>query len=300
MAGQTIPVVLDTDIGGDIDDTWALGFLLRCPELDLKLVTTAVGDTEYRTRIVAKFLGLTGRSDVPVGVGIQTPFRKDDQPQGPWVADYRLASYPGRVHSDGVKAMIDFIMSSPRPVTLIAIGPLTNVAEAIRREPRIVGKTRFVGMHGCLKRSQMGKSEVVSEYNVKVDIPACRKAFAAGWEKLVTPLDTCGIVRLTGAKYDKVAKSKDVIASNIIENYKIWRQSGCGKEWTGGSSILYDCVAVYMAYCLDLLVMEKMGVTVTDGGLTVADLAGPRVNMAVDWRDLPAFEDLLVQRLTRP
>ena len=56
MPNKPIPVILDTDIGTDVDDVWALVFLLCCPELDLKLVTTSTGDTEYRARIAAKVL----------------------------------------------------------------------------------------------------------------------------------------------------------------------------------------------------------------------------------------------------
>jgi len=60
------PVILDTDIGGDIDDTWALAMMLKSPELDVKLVVTATGDTTYRAKIVARMLEIGGRTDVPV------------------------------------------------------------------------------------------------------------------------------------------------------------------------------------------------------------------------------------------
>jgi len=53
-----IPVILDTDIGTDIDDTWALAMLLRCPELDVRLILSDTGNTEYRARIIARLLGI--------------------------------------------------------------------------------------------------------------------------------------------------------------------------------------------------------------------------------------------------
>ena len=65
-----IPVIFDTDIGDDIDDTWALGFLLRCPELDLKLAVGDNGKPEYRAKLLARFLERAGRGDVPVGIGL--------------------------------------------------------------------------------------------------------------------------------------------------------------------------------------------------------------------------------------
>ena len=62
-------VILDTDIGTDIDDTWALGMLMNCPEVDLKAVVSAHADTEYRASLVAKLLEVWSRTDVAVGVG---------------------------------------------------------------------------------------------------------------------------------------------------------------------------------------------------------------------------------------
>ena len=62
-----IPTILDTDIGHDVDDVWALAFLLRCPELDVKLITTTTGDTVYRASLVAKMLTLMECTHIPIG-----------------------------------------------------------------------------------------------------------------------------------------------------------------------------------------------------------------------------------------
>ena len=67
---KKIPVILYTDIGDDIDDTWALGMLLRCPELDVKLVVSDYGKVQYRAKLLAKFLQVAGRTDIPVGLGL--------------------------------------------------------------------------------------------------------------------------------------------------------------------------------------------------------------------------------------
>jgi len=149
-----IPVILDTDIGGDIDDTWALALLLKSPELDLKMVVTDTGDTVYRAKIAAKLLEVAKRTDVPVAVGIKQ--RPHGAPQAPWVADYDLAKYPGKVHEDGVTALIDMIMASPQPITLICIGPVPNIQAALARQPEIAKKARFVGMHGSVRKGYNG------------------------------------------------------------------------------------------------------------------------------------------------
>ncbi|NMC03999.1 MAG: hypothetical protein GYA24_02245 [Candidatus Lokiarchaeota archaeon] len=195
---KTFRAILDTDIGTDIDDTWALGLVLKSPELDLKLVTTATFDTAYRAKIVARMLEIAGRTDVPIGIG---PSSSDKAgPQNPWVLDYDLQSYPGKVHHDGVSALVDAIMSSSEPVTVITIGPLTNIAAALKREPRIAARARIVAMLGSVRIGYGGKKGPTPEYNVVQDVPACQAVLAAPWDIVLTPLDTCGTVVLDGQR----------------------------------------------------------------------------------------------------
>ena len=296
--GHKIPVILDTDIGTDIDDTWALAMMLRSPELDVKLIVTDTGDTVYRAKIAARMLEVGGRTDVPVGVGI--PLETAPALQAPWVADYDLSSYPGPVHEDGVGAIVDTIMGSSEPVTLICIGPVPNIAAALAREPEIAQRARFVGMHGSVRRGY-GGSAIAAEHNVHEYPQSCIKAFTAGWDVTITPLDTCDVVRLEGEEYRAVRDCGDPLVRALIENYRIWR-ANC--DWVGdldvetASSVLFDTVAIYLAFSEELLAMERLGIRVSDDGYTVIDDSAKTINCAMEWKDLPAFEDLLVQRLT--
>ena len=291
--GKKIPVVLDTDIGYDIDDTWALALLLKSPEVDLKLVVSATHHSVYGAKLLAKFLTTAGRTDIPVGVGLK--FDDELGGQAPWVADYDLASYPGTVHEDGVSALIDTIMSSPEPVTLLAIDPLPNIGEALRREPRIAERAAFVGMHGSLRVGYEGSPDISKEYNVVSHTPDCQRVFTAPWDMTITPLDTCGLVTLRDDKYQKILASRDPITRTVIENYRIWCRD---KElWKTQSSVLFDTVAVYLTFCDDLLNMERLGVRVTDDGYTRIDEAAKQMACAMSWKDLGAFEDFLVARL---
>ena len=296
-----IPVVFDTDIGGDIDDTWALSLLLRSPELDLRLVTTDHGNTRYRARVAARLLEAAGRSDVPVGIGLMQA--GDEGGQSEWVRGYDLARYPGRVHEDGVQALIDTVMGSTEPVTVIAVGPAPTLAAALAREPRLAGRARFVGMYGSLRRGYDGKPEPEAEWNVKADAAAARAVLSAPWiEATVTPLDTCGVVQLRGERYARVRESRDPLARAVMDNFRLWcpRQDWCAgdpEHVAAKSSTLFDTVAVYLAFARDLVVTEDLGVRVTDDGMTVPDPKGRPIRWAVDWKDRAAFEELLVRRL---
>jgi len=189
-------------------------------------------------------------------------------------------------------------------VTLVCIGPIPNIAAALEREPEIAQNTRFVGMDGCLRKSPWGyngkKGGVLAEYNVYADPKALQRVFAAPWPVTITPLDTCGFVTLRGEKYRAVRECGDPVVKALMENYRIWlksREDG-QKQFEVQSTILFDTVAVYLAFSDELLEMQKLGVRVSDDGYTVMDEEARAVNVALEWKDLAAYEDLLVERLT--
>ena len=298
MGGARVPVILDTDIGHDSDDTWALALLLKSPEVDLRLAVSATHDTVYGARLLAKLLTVAGRTEVAVGVGL----KQDDVTGGqlPWVQDYDLASYQGPVHEDGVGALIDAIIDSSERVTLVGIGPAPNLAAALEREPRLAERARFVGMYGSVRRGYGGEPPINAEYNVAAFPEACRKVFTAAWDMTITPLDTCGRVALTGEKYRRVRDAADPLTRAVIENYRMWCEMGDRDraQWETRSSTLFDTVAAYLTFSEELLVMEELGLRVTDDGYTVANEQAKRIRCAMEWKDLGAFEDLLVERLT--
>lgn len=295
---EKIPVILDTDIGGDIDDTWALGMLLKCPELDPRLVVSCTGSTEYRAKICAKMLERAGRSDISVGIGISGVSDGPRERQKKWIEDYELEKYPGRVFEDGVEGIIECIENSPAPVTLICIGPVTNIAEALRRRPEIAMKTNFAGMFGSIRKQHNGKAGAIAEFNVAEDIPSCQAVFKAAWKTMtITPLDTCGTVQLKGMLYEKISQASTPIAKDIIENYRIWLKAKGKAEQETESSILFDTVAVHLAYSTAFLKMEKMRISVNNSGFTVIDPAASEINVAIDWLNLDAYHEYLTERL---
>ena len=311
---RKIPVIFDTDICDDIDDTWALALLLQSPEFDVKLITTAVRNTPSKAAVVAKFLQAVGRTDIPIGIGVQQG--EGGHRQQAWIKDYELSSYPGKIHKDGVKALIDTVMNSRRRIKIVAVGPLPNIGAALEREPRIAEKAEFVGMHGSVRLGYGGSKKISAEYNVRADAKACQKVFTAPWRITITPLDTCGLVQLKGDKYQKVRKQKDnPVTRALLENYWLWQKEGLrrsnknlseaelGKRTdqrvNSSSSTLFDTVAIYLAMSTDLVKMEKLPIIVTDDGYTKIEDGAKMIRCATAWKDMGAFEDFLVDRLTK-
>ena len=296
MPTPKIPVILDTDIGTDIDDTWALIQLLRSPEIDLKLTVSATHDTRFRAKILAKLLALAGRTDIPVAIGVPTPWTIKSKRQAAWVEDYDLAAYPGAVIDDGVRALIDAIMQSPQQMTLLAIGPLTNIAAALTVEPRIAPKTRLVGMLGSVRRGYDNAPKPCPEYNIFEDIPAAKQVFDAPWaQAVITPLDTCGLVTLMDDRYRAIRTSNDPLLVALMDNYIAW--CGMSNQYEFHSKTIYDTVAAFLCYSTDFLKTETVRLTVDDKGNTVEDPSGRPFQAALEWTDLNGYVDHLCDRL---
>jgi inosine-uridine nucleoside N-ribohydrolase len=174
-------VILDTDIGDDIDDAYALTLALHSPEFEILGVTTAWGDTALRAKLAARLLSVDGAQNIPVYGGIPT-HSKTDFSQRAWAAAGPASSRGGAV---------DFLLAQarryPHQVTLIAIGPLTNLGAAIDRDPASFRLFNRVVMMGGSIHCGYGDTRAIPppppqpEYNIAMDpallasssLPAC-------------------------------------------------------------------------------------------------------------------------------
>ncbi|MEO0509738.1 MAG: nucleoside hydrolase [Verrucomicrobiota bacterium] len=298
------PTVLFTDIGGDVDDTWAVAHILRSPELDLKLIVTETGESEYRGRVTAKLLEAAKRTDIHVGLGLDFGVMPDkERHQGPWVKGYELENYPGQIHKDGIKAFYDLVDATEEKVIVIAIGPALTLAKAVSDNPKVAVECDLFGMYGSFRIGYDGSKELAAEYNVADNPKAFRAVMEAPWNSItLTPLDTCGLFSLKGDNYAKIWSSMDdPLLQAVIENYCIWAPR---VPWihcdffTERSSTLFDDVAVYMAYDGSLLNYETLRFSVDDKGFTKIDEDGPyAAKVATSWIDMDAFESFLSHRL---
>jgi inosine-uridine nucleoside N-ribohydrolase len=286
-ADVILPVVIDTDIGTDIDDTWALALARRSPEIDVRLITTVSGDPVYRARVAT---GLLGDAGIPVAAGLGGG--RDVHPGQPQAG--LAAEATGAPRVDGVDALL---AACREPVTIIALGPLTNLAAALAREPSISTRARVVAMLGSVRLGYRGSSEPAAEYNTAVDVEAVRAVLAAPWSVTITPLDTCGTVLLKGEDYQRVRASSDPMVQRLLSSYREWLGDDV-ELFDRRSTTLYDCVAIHLAHDESLYEIEELPLAVDDRGLMRIEDGAPVVRVASRWRDQRAFIEHLVERLT--
>ena len=275
--------------------------MLQSPELDLKLVVGDYGKTEYRARLLAKFLQQAGRSDVPVGLGLDIAPRGEG-PQAGWITNFALSNYRGRClpgrgpshdrHDSGHRRL---------PSRCLPSGPCRTWRPRFEPEPKIAQRTRFVGMDGSVRVGYGGSAKVDAEWNVKADVKAAQHVFSAQWEMVITPLDTCGLIDLSGDRYRRLRDSANPTAAAVIENYRVWSTSQDPKKTRRRRAIPAPCsipLAVYLAIQHDLCHMEQLGLRVTDEGFTVIDDRAKRISVATSWKSLDGYRDWIVERLT--
>ncbi|MFC6646688.1 nucleoside hydrolase [Granulicella cerasi] len=190
-------VIVDTDIGDDLDDAYALGLLLQSPSIQLLGVTADWGDTKLRARMLDRFLAETGHAEIPVFIGPEkTSLGMASFTQRAWAE-----RGPSRPHGDAIGFIIDTAKQHPGEVTLIALGPMTNLAAALKRDPESFHKLRRIVMMGGSVRRGYGEPSFLppvnrpsAEYNIKMDIASAQAVFKSGVPIAMMPLDSTQIM----------------------------------------------------------------------------------------------------------
>lgn len=296
-------IIFDTDIGSDVDDALALALALRSPELDLVGVTTVYGDVELRARMVRKLLRLAGREGVPVAMGVRLPLLRDRSVY--WAGHEGVGllgpedAEPLQDARHAVDLIVETVLASKGEITLVPVGPLTNVAAALTREPSIAEHVREIVLMGGVVRASDALHLPWVEHNIRCDPEAAHVVFKSGAPITMVPLDVTTRVTIDRAGLERIEAAGTPFARAIadqLSRYPRFRDRGF--------TFTHDPLAVAVTIDRGFCRIERMQVDVeTRGdltaGATVAKLAGDQpgnadVCVAVD---SPRFQEFLVGRL---
>jgi purine nucleosidase len=209
-----VRVILDTDMamgvpGSEIDDGFALALLVADPAFQLELVTSVNGniDVESGTYLSVELLDRLGRPDVPVVRGAAAPLVEPERVRS--APDEVRARFGHRTPAPGFAAaeIARRVLESPGEITLVAIGPLTNVAAAIALDPRVATAVREIVVMGGVYLGQTNRAQMPGEFNFWVDPYAARAVLRSGARLRLVGLDVTRQVRLTRAHAATMAAS---------------------------------------------------------------------------------------------
>jgi uridine nucleosidase len=310
-------IIIDTDPG--VDDVMAIYLALRSPEIEVVGLTTIFGNSnvEATTRNALNLLHIAGRADIPVAKGAPYPLVIAPLPTGEFVhGDDAMGNIGWNALLNPIaktdsryaaQFIIDAVMSQPGEITLAPIGPLTNIALALRLEPRIAQHVKEVVMMGG-SILHPGNVSPLAEANIHNDPHAAHIVFSANWNMTMAGLDVTEAVQMDDAYFAAMRKSGDplgVFIADVVPFYQHFHRDWYAME--NGEIHTHDPSAI--AYLIDptLFRGEQHSINVPlDGpaiGSTVADRRGkffntPKVNCLVGV-DGARLKHLFFERLTQ-
>ena len=278
-------IIFDTDPG--VDDAMALLLALRSPEIDVVGVTTVFGNTNVESTTVnaLNLLHFADRIDIPVAKGAGQPMVNPPGLLGEFVhgddgmggIDWWEPNHPEHrpVDKHAARFIVDMIMANPGQITLVPVGPLTNIGLALQLEPRIAQNVRNVVIMGGSVAAG-GNVSPVAEANIYNDPHAASMLFSAPWDVTMAGLDVTKAVKMDNGFFSALGQSHNKFGqfvARIIPFYQKFHAEYYG--YTHGATDTHDPSAI--AYLIDpsLFKGERWSVKVpTEGlamGMTIAD-----------------------------
>jgi len=279
-------VILDTDIGDDIDDAYCLSLILSSPELALEGVVTVHGPVDRRARIARKLLRAAGRDDVPVLPGRSGRGDSDAVPnQHPWAADEQAPS------GDGVAFTLQTILEDPGEISLLAVGAMTNVAAVLDAHPDAAAAIRrLVVMGGSVYRGYRDAHPVV-ECNFGCDPAATRTVFEKGKNLQVGPLDITASAQLRPEHLAAIAASGRPLARAMAELLPYWQAGDAGRR-----PCLHDPLVAALMIEPSFATGRPMCIEISEEGASVPGRGGANAFVYLE-PDLEPFFEFYVSRL---
>jgi inosine-uridine nucleoside N-ribohydrolase len=282
-------IIIDTDIGDDIDDAFAVALALRSPEVQILGISTTFGDTEERAKLLDRLLGETGHQDIPVAVGISNPQIHTNWTQRAYAEGGNFAR---KTHPAAVDFILDQIRRHPREITLVAIGPLMNVGALIDKDPQTFSKVhRVVLMGGSIYKGygDLGyfpPRGPEPEWNIKNDQASARKLFASGVPVFLMPLDSTQL-KLDEIKRAIVFQTGTPLTDSLTLLYHEWGQE---------TPTLYDPMTIAFIDDPKLCPVTPMHIVVDDNGMTRPTAGSPNAQVCLN-SDAEAFFHFYIPRL---
>jgi len=253
--GAVKKIILDTDIGDDIDDALALALALNLDSLDLQAVVTVYDDVETRSRIAAKVLRAAGRPDIPVATGLADPI-KNRPPHTGWIEwQARVLTedeeFEAIVSTPGPEFIRDILEESREPMSLVAIGPLTNIARVLTDYPSTKKHIKEIVIMGGL----FGRNG--PEHNIHIDPEAAQTVFDARLPTRIIPLDITEKCLMGDALLRKAADDGRPLLRLMADLIACW-QEGFGRA----HPVLHDPLAIGCLAAPELYTFERVDVGV--------------------------------------
>jgi inosine-uridine nucleoside N-ribohydrolase len=268
-------IILDCDLGGDIDDAFAIGLILSSQEFDVLGLVMDHGNTLLRARTACKLLYEVGRTDIPVIVGKPTPGIVGVDTA---IADYSYQFYwsegfdklkPSNINA--ADFIIDKLTKYPNQIILFTVGPVCNIKEVLKKDKNVLKLSKkVVSMFGSFFMGYNSGSVPDAEWNVRADIEASKMFLLSDANFLFAGLDVTTFVKLDEKNINMLLCRQSPLTNALCGLYSLWRN----ESYAQTDASLFDAVAVGAVLWPELFTSRKTNVKVDDNGYTIIDNSG--------------------------
>jgi purine nucleosidase len=253
-------IIIDTDIGSDPDDALAIALAMKSPEIIIEGITIVNGDIEHKARMAHKILSLGECSDIRVIPGISNSLLKNRTLYANGQEGEGFVSPDDTTIFDGhaVDFIIEKVMNNPGEISLVAIGPLTNIAAAMIREPKISRMLKRIYLMGGVKGTGDHYIDLpLVEYNIKCDPEAASVVFASGTPILMVGLDVTMKLMLTKDMLNQIKNNNSPLNGVLAGIVERWL------TFIGGEATpMHDPLALALVINPNLVKTQRMNVVV--------------------------------------
>lgn len=302
------PVIFDTDMAHE--DIFSALFLLSHPNVDVRAITvTGTGEVHCRPGVeyALGLAAMNGHEDIPVACGRETPLAGNHVFPADWRQDadegYGVAMPTGGNPSNlsAPDLIIDLVQNSDVPITIVAVGPLTNVAEAFQKAPQIsknIAEIYIMGgavkVEGNVGNSGVGIQNKYAEWNIYIDPVAANIVFNSGAPIILIPLDATKDVPVTRRFYRALGDNRDTPSANLVYDILTanlgFVDSGGFQFWDSLTSAIFTDQSIAAFEEMQLTVVEEEG---PESGYTKPDPNGAKIKVATS-ADRSKFEGIFL------
>ncbi|HLF32882.1 MAG TPA: nucleoside hydrolase [Cyclobacteriaceae bacterium] len=256
-------IILDCDLGGDIDDAYAVALVLASPEFEVLGLVMDDGNTPGRAEVACKMLYECGLENIPVIVGEKTD--DDIELQFSWSRDFDKLK---PVSNNATDFIISNLRKYPNEVILFTVGPVTNIKSVLAKDPDVLKLAKHVySMFGSFYRGYDLGPVPSNEWNVRANVAASKMLASSGAKITYIGLDVTMLVRLDEEYRDKLAMRNSPLTDALVSLQSLWGSRSHGYQ----TPVLHDALAVAVVIWPDLITTRKAFVKVIDDGYTVID-----------------------------
>jgi len=282
-------VIIDVDIGGDVDDAYALAFALQSEELDIRAILTSGRFGADQAKIANEIVKVTDR-DIPIFQGVNRGKGVLTEMNIP-----KNSNFSPKKLEENIQFFKDMLS---KKIYYISLGPCSNIGYLLEKIPELTKHVEFLVMGGAIKKDYKGRDLSVAEWNMRADLEAAKALFDSSAKMTLVGLDATWDLELSEKNIQKIRDSGSAINNTINKIYTSWKKYMEEKINVKKQPVLFDPLTISLLIDESLADFKEYKLSIDESGKTIENPKGKDVKVAIK-SDKKRFLKLFMERILK-